>query len=65
MPEKTIANMSGISERYVRSSVDHSCRAEHMARDPRFAGMSESDMRKFLKEEQEEGMHPSLKGKRF
>ena len=31
----------------------------------KFGGMSDEDMREFMKEEQREGVHPSLRGKRF
>ncbi len=65
MPEARIARMTGIRKEVVESPYDFSCRVEHMRSDPRFAGMSEHDMREFLKEEQKEGMHPSLKGKHF
>jgi hypothetical protein len=58
MPHKTIANLSGVSVHRAGKAIDHdpgqSC-----------AGMSDHEMRQFMKEEQAEGMHPSLKGKRF
>ena len=65
MPEKGIAQMTGIKEHSVRSRVDFEPGKTAMGHDPRFAGMSEKEMREFLKEEQREGIHPSLKGKRF
>ena len=60
MSERTISDMTGIKPEHIRSLVDH-----HPEREARFAGMSEEEMREFLKEEQREGVHPSLKGKRF
>jgi hypothetical protein len=58
MPHKTIANLSGVRVHHTGKEIDHdpgqSC-----------AGMNDQEMRKFMKEEQAEGMHPSLKGKRF
>lgn len=65
MPHRKISEMSGVSESVLHSGIDHSCHATAYGHDPRFAGMSEHDMREFLKEEQKEGMHPSLRGKRF
>jgi hypothetical protein len=56
MPHEKVARMSGVHTGNVGHGVDHH---------PQFAGMNEPDMRAFLKEEQAEGMHPSLKGKRF
>lgn len=57
--------MSGVPEHVVTSPYDFSVRLQAMKCDSRFAGMSEEDMRKFLREEQAEGMHPSLRGKHF
>jgi hypothetical protein len=57
--------MAGVPERVVESPLDFSARCETMRSDPRYAGMTEHDMREFLKEEQREGIHPSLKGKHF
>ena len=65
MPEKRIAHIAGLREDQVRSDIDFSpCKTAH-GHHPKFAGMSEHDMREFMKEEQKEGMHPSLRGKRF
>jgi hypothetical protein len=60
MPHHKIARMSGMTSDDVRSNMDHS--PYHEAR---CAGMSDDEMRQFMREEQAEGMHPSLKGKRF
>ena len=65
MPHNRIAQISGIKEHSVRSRVDFEPGKTASGHDPRFAGMSEKEMRDFLKEEQREGIHPSLKGKRF
>lgn len=65
MPERKIAHMTGMHNDHVRSPYDYSARIEQMKHDHRFAGMTEAEMREFLREEQREGMHPSLKGKRF
>lgn len=65
MPERKIADLTGMHHHQVMSPYDYSVRVEHMKRDPRFAGMTEHEMREFLREEQREGMHPSLKGKHF
>jgi hypothetical protein len=66
MPERRIARITGMPEQVVRSPYDFSARLQAMRGDPKFAGMSEEDMRKFLREEQaEKGMHPSLQGKHF
>ena len=60
MPERKIAHMSGIPESHIRSSYDYN--PNHQMR---CAGMTDAEMREFMKEEQKEGMHPSLKGKHF
>ena len=65
MPEKRVARMSGMPEHVTTSPYDFSARLQAMHNDPRFAGMTDAEMRAFLKEEQAEGMHPSLQGKRF
>ena len=65
MPERKIANMTGMPGHHIRSPYDMSMRVEQMKTDHRFAGMTEAEMREFLREEQKEGMHPSLKGKHF
>ena len=65
MPERRIANMTGLPEHAARSPYDFSARQETMRRDPRFAGMTDAEMREFLREEQHEGVHPSLRGKKF
>jgi len=60
MPHDRIANLSGVKMRYAGEEIDHNPR--HSAS---CARLSESEMREFLKEEQMEGKHPSLQGKRF
>ena len=60
MPHHKIARMVGVNPEQVASPLDHS--PNHEAR---CAGMSDEEMRQFMREEQAEGMHPSLKGKRF
>ena len=52
--------MVGVNPEQVASPLDHS--PNHEAR---CAGMNDEEMRQFMREEQAEGMHPSLKGKRF
>jgi hypothetical protein len=60
MPAGKIAKLSGMHPGQVRSLIDHHPAGE-------CAGMTEREMRQFLKEEQKEGphVHPSLHGKRF
>jgi hypothetical protein len=65
MPERRVAKMSGMPECDVTSPYDFSARIQGMRHDPRFAGMSDAEMRAFLREEQREGVHPSLQGKKF
>lgn len=65
MPEKRIAQITGLKEHNVRSHIDFEPGKTAMGHDPRFAGMNEKEMREFLKEEQQEGVHPSLRGKHF
>jgi hypothetical protein len=65
MPERKISQMTGMPEHVVKSPLDHDPRLAAMRHDPRFAGMTEEEMRRFLREEQAEGVHPSLQGKRF
>lgn len=60
MPHNKIAHLAGMRSHEVSSPLDHS--PYHEAR---CAGMSDAEMRQFMREEQAEGMHPSLKGKRF
>jgi hypothetical protein len=60
MPHNRIAKMTGVHPEHVASPLDHS--PNHEAR---CAGMSDAEMRQFMREEQAEGMHPGLKGKRF
>jgi hypothetical protein len=57
--------MSGVPEHTVTSPYDFDPKLHAMRHDPRCAGMSDAEMRTFLKEEQAEGVHPSLRGKRF
>jgi len=45
---------------HMHSPLDH-----HPAHEVVCAGMSDSEMRQFMREEQAEGYHPSLKGKHF
>lgn len=52
--------MVGMRHDHVVTPLDHS--PHHEAR---CAGMTDEEMREFMREEQKEGMHPSLKGKRF
>ena len=59
MPEKKISQMSGMPVHQLRSPYDHNPHTTACC------GMSDHDIREFMKEEQKEGMHPSLKGKRF
>ena len=59
MPQDRISRMVGMGKG-VRSPLDH-----HPLNETRCAGMSDAEMREFMKEEQKEGMHPSLKGKHF
>jgi hypothetical protein len=59
MPHHKLARMSGMSREAVHSPLDHHPYHE------RYAGMTEEGMREFMREEQAEGMHPSLRGKRF
>jgi len=54
-----MARLSGMPAHTISSPLDHNPRTE------RCAGMSDAELRKFFKEEQKEGMHPSLKGKKF
>lgn len=52
--------MAGMHTGYLNSPVDH-----HPHKETLCAGMTDAEMREFMKEEQREGEHPSLKGKRF
>ena len=66
MPHNRIAQISGVPHVVdTRSRIDFEPGKTASGHDPRFAGMSEKEMRDFLKEEQREGVHPSLKGKHF
>ena len=57
MPERRIAKMTGLYPENVRAPlIDHH---------PQKQALTPEEMREFLKEEQKEGMHPSLKGKHF
>jgi hypothetical protein len=60
MPERRIAKLAGMPEHQIKSPYDFN--PHHPQR---CAGMSDAEMREFMKEEQREGMHPSLKGKKF
>jgi hypothetical protein len=60
MPHRKISRMSGMAPEVVRSPYDHSPHHEAVC-----AGMTDAEMREFMKEEQKEGVHPSLRGKRF
>ena len=60
MPHDKIAKMSGMHGRSVRSPLDH-----HPYHEVTCAGMTDAEMREFMKEEQKEGLHPILKGKHF
>jgi hypothetical protein len=60
MPHDKIAKMAGVHAHSMKSPMDHSPHHEAVC-----AGMSDAEMRQFMREEQAEGMHPSLKGKRF
>ncbi len=60
MPHNKIARLTGVTPEHISSPLDHS--PHHEAR---CAGMSDTEMRQFMREEQAEGMHPSLRGKRF
>lgn len=57
MPQNKIAHLSGVGTHHSGKGIDHN---PHET-----AGLSDREMRQFMKEEQAEGMHPSLKGKRF
>jgi hypothetical protein len=59
MPHEKVARMSGLHVGNAGRVVDHDPKNESVA------GMSDAEMRQFMREEQAEGMHPSLKGKRF
>ena len=52
--------MSGIHPESIKSRLDH-----HPHHEVACANMTDAEMRQFMREEQAEGMHPSLKGKRF
>lgn len=52
--------MAGVHAGHVVTPLDHAPQHE-----VRCAGMTDAEMRQFMREEQAEGMHPSLKGKRF
>lgn len=59
MPHEKIRRMVGMGS-VRKSPLDHNPLGEcHLPE------MSERETRQFLKEEQAEGAHPSLKGKRF
>jgi hypothetical protein len=58
MPHDKIANLSGVRTHHAGKEIDHN---PHET----CAGMTDHEMRQFMKEEQKEGMHPSLKGKHF
>ena len=60
MVHNKIAKMSGVPQ------ATHSLGADvEFHPHAQCAGMSDAEMREFMKEEQKEGMHPSLKGKHF
>lgn len=60
MPHEKIRQMAGMGGARLKSPLDHNPHQEcHLP------AMTERETRQFLKEEQAEGMHPSLKGKRF
>ena len=60
MVRDKLAHMSGVGVHRVGHNVEHN--PHHSVQ---CAGMNEDEMREFMREEQREGMHPSLKGKRF
>jgi hypothetical protein len=60
MPHDRIAKMAGVHAHNVRSPIDH-----HPHHEAACAGMTDAEMRQFMREEQAEGVHPSLKGKHF
>ena len=60
MPHNKIANLSGVGVHQAGKEIDH-----HPQHTAYHSELSEAEMREFLKEEQREGMHPSLKGKHF
>ena len=60
MPHDRIAKMSGMHAAHVKSGMDH-----HPYHEGRCAGMTDAEMREFMREEQREGSHPSLRHKRF
>ena len=60
MVNKKLARLAGMNTHELRSPLDH-----HPQHEGRCAGMNDAEMREFFKEEQREGMHPSLKGKHF
>ena len=60
MPHDKIAKMSGVPHVHASKGSDF----EHNPNE-QFGGMKDTEMRKFMKEEQAEGMHPSLKHKHF
>ena len=67
MPEKKIRHMSGLNVGYGRlgDRIEFDPMVQRAGHHEKYAGMSEHEMREFMKEEQREGMHPSLRGKRF
>jgi hypothetical protein len=60
MPSEKITRMSGVSTHNVGRGIDHAPQAEHSQN-----LLNKEEMREFLREEQKEGVHSSLKGKRF
>ena len=59
MVRQKIANMSGVGMTEVGKGIDY--HPGHSAR----PALNPDEMREFLREEQREGVHPSLKGKHF
>lgn len=60
-----LAGTHGISHGQHTSHLDFCpCQTAHGHREE-VAGMSEREMRQYFREEQREGIHPSLRGKKF
>jgi hypothetical protein len=60
MPHDRIQAISGVRHSAKGSPLEHN--PHHTAHG---MPLSDAEFREFLKEEQKEGMHPSLKGKHF
>ena len=65
MPAKEISKNFHLAEHHNLGSRDDFVKVHDVAARQKFGNMTNEEMRKFMEEEQKEGKHPSLKGKKF